>query len=284
MAGINPTFAVLAYFLVVRRAANAEVFSDLITPVADQGRALEIKSQEFWQPVLQASEKAKSIDHSTLFVDTEAAIAALPKENEYVRQALSDALSNLQRADAMVAVQGAESSELAAERLAAPVTSTWENPFSFLTGGQNYFSLAIRHFIGGGQYSERLENHVHARQSDILPALRGAAAASGNVLKDCRIASRRSFDVLQYDIYNNGVPKTPGAAKAVANRLVDAAGETRHHFMSFVTEAVQGITRDTERKYDDPSATVTQSLMGVDEQLKRIDSMERAGTGLRLAV
>jgi len=271
MAMVHPTLALLALSLNSVSIGYAQIISDLVTPLADQSRALEIKSEQFWQPVLQAAEKAKSVEHSMLYADVEAVVATLPTSNEYVRQALNDALSRLRHADAIVGAQGAESSEIASERLSAPVA--WESKFSFLTGGQNYFSLAVKRFIGGGEYSERVQDHVHRRQSDILPALRGAAASSGNVLADCRVASGRSFDVLKYDIYNNGVPKTPEPAKAVAYRLVEAIGETRHRFMQFVKESAEGIARDTESKHDDPSATVTRSLLvGVEDQLQRFGS------------
>merc|ERR1719265_2165963 len=71
---------------------------------------------------------------------------------------------------------------------------------------------------------------------------------------DCRLASQRSFDALKYDIYNKDVPKTPENAKALAYRLVEAVGETRHKFMRFVTEAADSIARDTAAK-DEPAAT-----------------------------
>eukprot|EP00971_Amphidinium_carterae_P184986 3673026-Amphidinium_carterae.1 len=32
-------------------------------------------------------------------------------------------------------------------------------------------------------------------------------AQQGNVLADCRLASKRSFDVLKYDIYNKDTPR-----------------------------------------------------------------------------
>merc|ERR1711971_1021746 len=46
----------------------------------------------------------------------------------------------------------------------------------------------------------------------VLPVLRGAAGASRGVLKDCREGTKMSFDAMKYDLYNEGVPKTPDYA------------------------------------------------------------------------
>merc|ERR1719321_1622775 len=70
-----------------------------------------------------------------------------------------------------------------------------EDAFSFLTGGQNYFTQAIRRFVGFGQYSETLGKQVRRRQADVTPMLRGAATVATNVLVDTREASKFGFDV-----------------------------------------------------------------------------------------
>jgi len=90
-----------------------------------------------------------------------------------------------------------------------------------------------------------------------MPVLRGAADSAGNVLMDTRLASKLSFDVLKYDIYNKGVPKTPQAVKDLAYKLVDAASDTRRRFTSFITQAVTSITQDTLGKHDSAASTAT---------------------------
>jgi len=42
-----------------------------------------------------------------------------------------------------------------------------------------------------------------------------------------RVYAPQSWGFRKYDIYNKGVPKTPQAADDVADRIIDAAGETR---------------------------------------------------------
>jgi len=268
-------FAVLLLTL-LSPLARAEVFSDLADivspPPSVESKALESKADAFWKVVLSAADEMKMSEHLKLYEDTEKAIAALPAENTYVREALTDVLARLKRADAMVLKQGVQSSSVASEQLGAALQG--ESIFSFFTGGQNFLTQALRRFVNGGEYQDKLSAQVYQRQADILPVLRGAADSTSNVLADSRFASKRSFDVLKYDIYNKGVPKTPQAAKDVANRLVDATGETRHRFMSFITQTVNGISKDFLGKNDGAAATSAQSSLH--EALARAEAADRS--------
>jgi len=260
MSNLLLTSLLLACFAFA--AESQEVFSDIADFVAgpspaDERRALEIKAEQFWDSVLDAAKDMKMTEHWELYDETEKVIAGLPAENTYVREALTDVLTRLKRADETVLAQALQSSDLASEKMVAGPQG--ESLFSFFTGGQNFLSEALRRFVAGGRYPERLAEHVARRQGDIVPLLQGAAGSAGNVLSDCRLASKRSFDVLKYDIYNKGVPKTPQDAKDLAYKLVDASGETRHRFMNFVTKTVTGITKDFEGRRDSAVVTVTRS-------------------------
>jgi len=258
MPGFLASFTVCAVLLV--GTSGLDIISDLTGGSSDESRALEIKADKFWRSVLDAAEAMKMEEHLALYRDTETVIAGLPSENSYVREALSEALMRLQRADEMVLSQSVQSSGLAEERLEAG-PGAGAGFLSFLTGGQNFLSQALKRFVDGGQYSERLMQHIKGRQADILPTLRGTAAITGNVLTDCRLTSKRSFDALKYDIYNKGVPKTPEEAKAIAHRLVDAAGATRRRFTQFIVGSVTSITRDEEEKSERPAATVVRTSL-----------------------
>jgi len=238
--------------------SQADIISDFTTSSVDEKRALEIKAGQFWDGVLTASEEMNMEKHVSVYVDAEAVIATLPAENEYVRQALRDSLTRLKRADETVLLQSVRTSQAASDSLSSPVTGDF---FSFMTGGQNFFAQAIKGFVNSGRYSEKLVRHVSERQGEILPVLQETKEITGNVLKDCRLASQKSFDVLKYDIYNKDVPKTPENAKALAYRLVEAVGETRHKFMRFVTEAAESIARDTQEKEEPAATTVIKSSL-----------------------
>jgi len=240
-------------------AFGTEVISDIVTSPLDEARALGIKSEQFWRPLLQATEGVQPGRHAALYADAEAVIAQLPAQNADVRQALAEALASLRRADTAVLAQAKRQASLASEQLAAPPGSGWGGSFSFLTGGQDFFAAAIRRFADGGWYSSRLREHVQERRAGLLPALRGAAAASGDVLKDCRAASARSFDALKHDLYQRGAARTPEAAKALARRLVEAASETRQRFLASVSAAADGIAKDAQGQGEGASATVTRA-------------------------
>eukprot|EP00927_Polykrikos_kofoidii_P028096 TRINITY_DN2458_c0_g4_i1.p1 TRINITY_DN2458_c0_g4~~TRINITY_DN2458_c0_g4_i1.p1 ORF type:complete len:314 (+),score=47.45 TRINITY_DN2458_c0_g4_i1:86-943(+) len=278
----GPVLAVCVYYACVSvQAFDSDIISDITSTAADERRALEIKAEQFWQLVLQAAERAKLDEHLAVYQQVESAIAALPDDVHGVRGLLSQALTHLRRADETLMMQGISSSELASERLVAKHLD--DGPFSFLTGGQDLFSLAIRRFVGGGRYSERLVNHLKRRQADILPALRGAAEATGSVLSDCREASKLGFDVLKHDLYDPKALPTPGAAKDAADSLIKAAGETRHRFMDLVMGAVNSLSKDTRERHDDPSATVTRSLLsGMHESLEAASMKKDAQWAIRL--
>lgn len=246
---------------------DSEIISDITMPQADEGRALEIKSQHFWQPVQQAASKGAEIaPYHALCDEVEGLARSLPAENTFARQALLDATAALRRATSAVLAQADDQTALSTERLQGP-TAGWglgwaRGGLSFLTGGQwgGIFSLAVARFVDGGNYQRRLHEHIQERRADSAQMLRGAASSTGSVLSDCRLASKRSFDLLKYDIYQKGVPKTPAVAKEAANRIIDAAAETRKRFLGLVMETVKGITRDAEGEHDQPSATVAHAL------------------------
>lgn len=238
---------------------DAYVISDISSSSVDESRALEIKAETFWKSLLDAADGMNLQQHSALYVDADKVIAKLPAENEYVRDALTEALMRLRRADEVLMNQAVSSAQVAADALAAPLGTS--DFFSFITGGQGFFAQAIKSFVDDSRYPERLRQQVQDRQADILPVLQSASDVTGNVLKDCRLASSRSFDVMKYDIYNEGVPKTPQDAKDIADRIVTAAGESRHHFTGFITEAAKSIARDVESADESPATTVIRSSL-----------------------
>jgi hypothetical protein len=265
----------------VSEAFDSDIISDITSSAADERRALEIKAEQFWQPVLQAAEQAKLEEHLAVYEQVESVIARLSNDRGSVRGLLSQALTHLRRADETLLLQAISSSELASEKLAERPLG--DGAFSFLTGGQDLFSLAIKRFVGGGQYSERLVNHLQRRQADILPALRGAAEATGSVLSDCRETENLGFDVLKHEVYDIRATATPSIAEDAADSLINAAGETRGRFMDIVMGAVTSLAKDTRERHEDPSATVTRSLLsGMQESLKSASVQTDAEWAVRL--
>lgn len=275
MSMLAPSSFVAFAFAMAFLPVGADIISDITSPETDEFTALQIKAEVFWKPILSAAEDVKMEKHLQLYADAEEVIKALPAENEYVRQTLREALDHLKNADDAAFKQSLASSRLAKEKLDEPCDSN-ESPFSFLTGGlspKNFLRDTLKRFVGGGRYSERLVEHVEKRQAEILPVLRGAAGVTGSILGDCRLASKKSFDVRKYDIYNKGVPKTPQVADDMADRIIDAAGETRRHFTNGITNLVKGITKDFEGKQEDAAVTVTKaSLQGLHATIAKAEA------------
>lgn len=283
------TVAALAFAALLQpTAAYSDIISDITTSETDEFSALQIKAEIFWKPILSAAEDVKMEEHLQLYADAEVVIDGLPAENVYVRSTLREALEHLKSADDAVFKQALASSNVAKQNLDGPCEGS-SGGLSFLTGGgyKGFMQSALKRFIGGGRYPEKLVEHVQRRQDDILPVLRGVAGSTGSILSDCRLASKKGFDVRKYDIYNDGVPKTPQVADDMADRIIDAAGETRRRFMRGVTDMVKGLTRDTQEKQEDASVTVTKaSLSGLHAKIahaKLQSESKRGSKGLLLS-
>jgi len=247
----------------------AEFISDITTSESDEYSALQVKAELFWKPIVSAAKDIQMEKHFTLYAHAEDVISRLPEKNEYVRQTLRDALNHLKVADDASLKQAMASSRMAQDQLDAPA-GQGSSGLSFLTGGAlgGVFKSALQRFVGGGRYSEKLMEHVGQRQDHILPVLRGATGVTGDILSNCRLASKKSFDVRKYDIYNKGVPKTPQMAKDLADEIIEAAGNTRHQFTKSITDMVKGITRDKQEEHEDASVTVTkESLRGLHQSV-----------------
>lgn len=262
-------------FLILRNACGfssirSEFISDITGSSADEPRALEIKAEKFWKSLLDVADAMKLDEHAATYAQADAVIQSLPVENKYVREALTEAVMRARRADDVLLRHAVASSKEAAEQLATPVKGGGDF-FSFISGGQSFFSQAIKSFVDGGQYSEKLLRHIKERQAEILPILSGIADVTGNVLSDCRLASKRSFDVLKYDIYNKDAPRTPEPAKDTANRLIEVVGESRKRFTSFIAEAASSIAHDVTSRHEEPATTV------IREKLKNIE-VQASGT------
>jgi hypothetical protein len=248
-------------------AFEVDIISDITSPVADEGRSLDIKAEQFWRPVLDAAQATKNERHGAVYKEVEEVIDSLPSDNHHVRDLLTQALSLLRRADETASRQAEVSLETAADHIAAgPSVSA----YSFMAGGQSFVSLALRRFFGGGD-SDRVTKHVEERQADIFPALRGTAKASSGVLKDCRTAAQYCFEALKYDIYKTDAARTPPAAKAAARKIIKASQSTQRQFTKSIAGTADVLAKDTQEKYADPSAIVTKTLMGNLQRFGELD-------------
>lgn len=248
--------------IVVVKLTAAEVISDVLSSETVEDRALEVRAKQFWSAIKNVADDMNLEEHVNLYAEAEQSLQELSPEHTYVREALSESLLRLQRADATVFKQGLESAGIVAAELEAigKPSSKEHGGISWLRSGsqQGILRKALGLFIDG-RYADELREQVEERQAALLPMLRGAADVTGNVLEDCRLSTRLAFDVQKYDIYNKGVPKTPEAAKEVSKKIVEASSQTRKRFMNFVMSMVGSLVNDVVAKTTTASATVVQA-------------------------
>lgn len=195
---------------------------------------LRNRKDQFWQSMRDSAARMHLPEHLKLCADVDVVILNLPTENEYVQAALSESVLRLRRVNSALLAEAVNWVQLAEGK----TEDDWA-----LNHGEVFLS-ALSHGRDENAFAGLLTLEVAKRQVDALPILQGTAGMITNVLEDVRLISKRAFDVLKYDIYNQGVPKTPEDAKCVAHRLVDAAGQTRHQFTSTICTVVGSIADD----------------------------------------
>lgn len=265
----TPASLVLVLFLTLG-SATAEYLSDISISPLDESRARGIKKEQFWSAMLDRAEDSLALARLSFCDEADALISQLPKENEFVQSKLGEAVEHLRRANKQLIAQSQGTREVAEQKTAEASAGgwswgwskswNWNDGLSF----KNFWKHAAAELQEGGAYAQALGRDVADRQAEALPVLRGAADRLGGVLQACRQTSRLSFDVLKYDIYHRGVPKTPAAAKDVADKLIAAQRETRSEFLALSVAPVQSLVRDDQGKSVGAAATVVQAeLEGV---------------------
>lgn len=262
-------FCIACALLHARTVTSHEVISDIISENEAIGReALQLKHKQFWTALLSDAEAAHIPEHLRLCEQADAEIAQLPEDRDYVRKTLTEAVERLRSANSALLAQLVQASDLAKQKLAQGPEESTSASSAFFRGGSiaDVFQKAVRQFLnvgvgGNGNYAERLHEQVSARQADVVPMLQGAASNFGSIMSECRAVSKAGFDVLKYDIYTRGVPKTPQAAKDLANKLIDAAGKTRQYYTSSIRSSAAAIAADATGKQDGASATLMLSSM-----------------------
>lgn len=263
--------------ITVLSGASSEIISDLSISTDDQSNALNIKKEKFWSSVVEPTESTHVSEHIQLANEAKALAWSLPAEYDYVQQKLLEAARRLREANEALQAQSTTARDVAEQKIKEDASSTWSWSFSWENGlsYSNAFSNARSKLVGDGDYSKKLAKDIQNRQADTEAILRSAANKLGDVLKNCRLVSSLSFDILKYDIYNKGVPKTTPEVKAMADRLIAAGRVTRQKFMGVTMGPVQSLVEDVQGKTERPTATVIRQEMSI----RNFGSGSGAGAG-----
>lgn len=242
--------------------ASTEIISDVLSISSqDESQALSIKKEKFWTSMVASTEGTHVAEHLLLAMETKQLALSLPEEYSYVEQKLLEAARRLRQANEALESQSATAQGVAEQKLNEDASKSWSWSFSWEHGisYSNAFSIARSKLLGDGEYSGKLAKDVRDRQADVEPVLRGAANKLGDVLTNCRLVSSLGFDILKYDLYNKGVPKTTPEVKAMADRLIAAARITRQEFMGVAMAPVHSLVDDTKGKVERPTATIVKA-------------------------
>jgi hypothetical protein len=244
--------------------SSAEIISDLSISAADESQARNIKKEKFWTSMVATTEGNHVAEHLKLAKEAEdLALWHLEDKYSYVQQKLVEAAKRLREANEALQAQSSSTNDVAEQKINEDANSGWSWSFTWEHGlsYSNAFSNARAKLVGDGEYSQSVAKDVADRQADVEPVLRSAANKLGDVLTNCRKTSSLSFDILKYDIYNKGVPKTPADVKAICDRLIEAARITRQEFMGVTMGPVHSLVGDTQSKTERPTATVVRAEM-----------------------
>lgn len=246
--------------------SSAEIISDLSISGDDENKALGLKKEKFWTSMAATTEGTHVAEHLQLAKEAESlALWHLPEKYDYVQKKLLEASKRLREANEALQSQSRSTQDVAEKKLNEDANSGWSWSFSWEHGlsYSNAFSNARAKLVGDGDYSQKVAKDVADRQADIEPVLRSAASKLGDVLTNCRLVSSLSFDILKYDIYNRGVPKTPQEVKDISDKLIAAARVTRQEFMGVTMGPVHSLVDDTQGKAERPTATVVRASMDI---------------------
>jgi len=275
------TLTLVAFVVFSNSIASAEIISDLTISSGDESQALSIKKEKFWTSVAAPAEGTHISEHLLLAEEAKTlALWRLDDKYSYVQEKLIEASKRLRAANEALKSQSTAAQDVAEQKIKEDESSGWSWSFSWEHGlsYSNAFSNARAKLVGDGDFSNKVAKDVRDRQAEVEPVLRTAADKLGDVLTNCRLVSSLAFDILKYDIYNKGVPKTTPEVKAICDRLIAAARITRQEFMGVAMGPVHSLVDDTQGKAERPTATVVRAQM----DLKRFGS--GGGSGVELPV
>ena len=224
------------FSLVVLSLVAAEFITDLTLPEDFQERQLKKRHEQFWK-VIEAA-----VDMEDYVEAAEGLAACLDDvpDDAPTKSTLEQSIRHLHAAALGAASQTGRAMNVAeAARSSGPGQGPVQGPTDF-------FARLYKSFVAEdqGQFPDKFKGAVQERQQRVAQILKGSVGS--NVLQDTRLASKLAFDVLKYDIYNSKAPKTPEAAKEIANKVVDLHAKIRKSFLNPITTMANQIANDAQ--------------------------------------
>jgi len=224
------------FSLVLLSCISAEFITDLTVSEDFQERQLKKRHEQFWK-VIEAA-----VDTEDYVEAAEGLAACLDDvpDDAPTKAILEQSVRHLHAAALGAASQGGRAMTVADSAIASgPGKGQVQGPTDF-------FARLYRTFVAEeqGEFPDKFKGAVQERQQRVAQILKGSVGS--NVLQDTRLASKLAFDVLKYDIYNSKAPKTPEAAKEIANKVVDLHAKVRKSFLGPITTMANQIANDAQ--------------------------------------
>jgi len=212
--------------------ALAEVYSDLTLSHDFQERQLKKRHDHFWSVVESA------VDTEDYVAAAEGLFACLDDVPDGpTKPILRESVEHLQIAAAGAAAQNDRTTSVADASVAA-------GPRGEAKGPTDFFKRLYGAFVSDDQkdFPAQLRGQVEERQKRVVDILK--KSKSSDVLTNTRLASKKAFDVLKYDIYTPKAPKTPESAKEIANKVIDMHAAVRRSYLGVITTLANEIAKD----------------------------------------
>lgn len=212
----------------------AETISDLTLPEDFQERQLKKRHDRFWQ-VIEAAVDTED------YVEAAEGLAACLDDvpDGPTKPILEQSIQHLHAAALGAAAQNGRATSVAEAEMKGGSQAQPKGPTDF-------FQRLYASFVAEDQkdFPDKFRGQVQERQQRVSQILKGSVGS--NVLQDTRLASKLSFDVLKYDIYNSKAPKTSEQAKEIANKVIDLHAKVRKSFLGVITTAANQIANDAQ--------------------------------------
>lgn len=212
----------------------AETITDLTLPEDFQERQLKKRHDRFWQVIESA------VDTEDYVEAAEGLAACLDDVPEGpTKPILQESIQHLHAAALGAAAQNGRAFSVADAAMQGGSQAQPKGPTDF-------FQRLYSSFVAEDQkdFPDKFRGQVQERQKRVSDILKGSVGS--NVLQDTRLASKKAFDVLKYDIYTPKAPKTPESAKEIANKVIDLHAKVRKSFLGVITTAANQLAQDAQ--------------------------------------
>lgn len=254
----------------------AEIYSDIMISDDFQTKALTSRHEQFWAAIEKSAAAGDYVDAAQGLFEC---VQELPDwGDDKVKELLNEAITHLYQAAQQVSKQSDAARDVA-------LTAMDDGP-SGKVKDRGFFATLYSKFVAdsrqgaSGEHDASLRGQVADRQRRVASFLKGSAKM--DVLTHTRLASKQAFLAQKWDLYAGygiagysptKVPKTPAAAKAIGDKIVELQAEVRRSFLGVITTTALELAADASGSLGRPVLALPEANLRVsDEALQVVDA------------